>query len=64
LPNIPSAAEMEKEGVLLKEMNLKLLEKIEELTLYTLEQQELLKKILNQNKKQQIEIEYLKNKIK
>ncbi len=42
LPNIPSAAEMEKEGLLLKEMNLKLLEKIEELTLY----------ILIQNKKQ------------
>jgi len=37
LPNIPSAAEMEKEGVLLKEMNLKLLEKIEELTLYVIE---------------------------
>ncbi len=39
LPNIPSAKEMEKEGVNLKEMNLKLLEKIEELTLYVIEQQ-------------------------
>ena len=36
LPNIPSAVEMEENGVLLKEMNLKLLEKIEELTLYIL----------------------------
>ena len=37
LPEIPSAAEMESEGIELKEMNLKLLQKIEELTLYTIE---------------------------
>ena len=46
LPNIPSAAVMEKEGVSLKEMNLKLLEKIEELTLYAIRQ----KKELNRQK--------------
>ncbi len=40
LPNIPSAKEMEKNGLLLKEMNLKLLEKIEELTLYILQQEQ------------------------
>lgn len=39
LPKISSASEMEKEGFNLKEMNLKLLEKIEELTIYTLQQQ-------------------------
>lgn len=39
LPTIPSAAQMEKEGISLKEMNLLLLQKIEELTLYTLQQQ-------------------------
>ena len=39
LPNIPSAKEMELNGVQLGEMNMKLLEKIEELTLYTLEQE-------------------------
>ena len=39
LPNIPSAEEMKREGINLKEMNLKLLEKIEELTLYTIQQQ-------------------------
>ncbi|WP_378185622.1 hypothetical protein ACE939_10970 [Aquimarina sp. W85] len=39
LHNIPSAAIMEKEGVKLKEMNLKLLEKIEELTLYLIAQE-------------------------
>lgn len=39
LPGVPSAESLSKEGLHLKEMNLKLLEKIEELTLYTLEQQ-------------------------
>ncbi|WP_350284677.1 hypothetical protein [uncultured Croceitalea sp.] len=38
LPNIPSAAEMETNGIDLGEMNMKLLEKIEELTLYILQQ--------------------------
>nr|WP_299213943.1 tail fiber protein [uncultured Allomuricauda sp.] len=50
LPNIPSAEEMEKNGVQLGRMNMKLLEKIEELTLYVLKQQE--------------DIKYLKAKIK
>lgn len=39
LPNIPSAEEFAKEGMELKQMNLKLLEKIEELTLYIIEQE-------------------------
>ena len=39
LPNIPSATAMASEGISLKEMNLLLLQKIEELTLYTLQQQ-------------------------
>ncbi|MBQ52931.1 MULTISPECIES: hypothetical protein [Leeuwenhoekiella] len=38
LPNIPSAEEMNQDGLNLKEMNLKLLEKIEELTLYLIEE--------------------------
>ena len=37
LPNIPSAATVEAEGYLLGEMDVKLLEKIEELTLYVIE---------------------------
>jgi hypothetical protein len=37
LPNIPSATEVEKNGVHLGEMNKKLLQKIEELTLYIIE---------------------------
>ncbi|MDC8004469.1 tail fiber protein [Aureisphaera galaxeae] len=39
LPKVPSADEIETEGLALKEMNLLLLEKVEELTLYTLQQQ-------------------------
>ncbi|WP_115124682.1 tail fiber protein [Marinirhabdus gelatinilytica] len=39
LPKVPSAETLEKEGMSLKEMNLLLLEKVEELTLYTLKQQ-------------------------
>lgn len=39
LPGIPSAQSMEESGIALKELNLQLLEKVEELTLYTIEQQ-------------------------
>ncbi|SRX74803.1 tail fiber protein [Aequorivita antarctica] len=39
LPNVPSAKMMLHDGISLKEMNLVLLQKIEELTLYTLQQQ-------------------------
>ncbi len=39
LPNIPSAKEVEKEGLQLGDMNAKLLEKIEELTLYIIQQE-------------------------
>lgn len=38
LPEIPSASEMEENGFELKEMDLKLLQKVEELTLYLIEQ--------------------------
>jgi len=43
LPNIPSAKEVEKDGINLGEMDAKLLEKIEELTLYSIEQNKKLK---------------------
>jgi hypothetical protein len=39
LPKVPSAAALAKDGLSLKQMNMLLLEKIEELTLYTLQQQ-------------------------
>ena len=53
LPGVPSAEQMNAEGISLKKMNLLLLEKIEELTIYTIEQQkeiETLKEILSELK--------------
>ncbi|WP_282159858.1 tail fiber protein [Ulvibacterium marinum] len=49
LPNIPSAAEMEQNGVELGIMNMKLLEKIEELTLYTIAQEKRIKHLEKEN---------------
>lgn len=45
LPEIPSAETMETEGMSLKEMNLLLLKKVEELTIYTLQQQKEIEKL-------------------
>ncbi len=45
LPSVPSAAKLQEEGMALKEMNLILLQKVEELTLYTLEQQKEIEKL-------------------
>lgn len=50
LPNIPSTEEVLKNGINLAEMNTKLLEKIEELTLYSIEQNKQIKKLQNENK--------------
>ncbi len=47
LPKVPSAATLSEEGLELKKMNLLLLEKIEELTLYTIQQQEQLEVLKN-----------------
>jgi len=57
LPNIPTANEVKENGIKLGEMNAKLLEKIEELTLYLIEMK-------NENEKQQKEIDALKDRIK
>ncbi|MFC3197601.1 hypothetical protein ACFOET_08255 [Parapedobacter deserti] len=46
LPGIPSAQEVDKNGVDLGEMNRKLLEKVEELTLYILKQQETIDQLI------------------
>ena len=56
LPNVPSAAEMVKEGNDLGKTDAKLLEKIEELTLYMIEMKK-------QADLQQKEIEILKKKL-
>jgi len=63
LPEIPSAKEFKKNGVLLAQMDMDLLKKIEELTLYTIQQQkdiETLKKENTELKKQEQEIKELK----
>ncbi|MCL6294841.1 tail fiber protein [Jejuia spongiicola] len=57
LPNIPSAKEMEVNGLLLKEMNLKLLEKIEELILYTIQQEKEIKTSKNETTALKSEVE-------
>ncbi len=51
LPGVPSAAEVEANGVTLGQMNSKLLQKVEELTLYTLKQQLELEELKSQNLK-------------
>jgi hypothetical protein len=48
LPNVPSAEEVEEEGVYLAEMSKILLEKIEELTLYLIAQNEKIQELENQ----------------
>ncbi|SFC36080.1 hypothetical protein SAMN04487891_109171 [Flagellimonas taeanensis] len=63
LPNIPSAKEMEANGIQLGEMNMKLLEKIEELTLYIIRQEYRLKEtegLKQELEKQREEIRELK----
>ncbi|WP_166920169.1 hypothetical protein [Flavobacterium poyangense] len=57
LPEIASADEMKKDGINLSEMNIKLLQKIEELTLYTIQQEQ-------KNNHQSLEIEMLKKENK
>ncbi len=51
LKDIPSAKEVEENGIFLGAMNSKLLQKIEELTLYTIEQEKKIKSIEKQNAK-------------
>lgn len=54
LPEVPSAKEMELDGLNLKEMNLILLKKVEELTLHLIDQNEMLtnqQKLLEEQQK-------------
>jgi len=63
LPGIPTAQEVAESGLNLGEMNVKLLEKIEELTLYIIDQEEKLAEQNKQNIKQSEEIGHLQNEI-
>lgn len=58
LPDIPSASEVQSDGYSLHDMNVKLLQKVEELTLYSIEQNkriEQLEKKINQSKLNNLE---------
>lgn len=48
LPDVPSAKEMEENGIEFKKMNLKLLQKVEELTLYLIEQDKKINRLENE----------------
>ncbi len=62
LPNIPSAKEIETNGQNLGELQLKLLEKIEELTLYAIAQEKLLKQQVSSCKRQEKKITTLETR--
>ncbi|MDN5213035.1 hypothetical protein QQ020_13290 [Fulvivirgaceae bacterium BMA12] len=61
LPEIPNEVEAIKNGISLGEMNAKLLQKIEELTLYTIEQEKRLNGIESKNEKLKKENKSLKS---
>lgn len=63
LPNIPSAKEIEKNGLDLGMMNAKLLEKVEELVLYTIDQQELINQQQETLDRQATIVEQLNNRL-
>ena len=63
LPNIPSAEEVVKNGINLGEMDAKLLEKIEELTLHSIDQNKQLKSQGERLKQQAEELKELKNQV-
>ncbi|SCY14929.1 hypothetical protein SAMN02927916_1276 [Flavobacterium anhuiense] len=62
LPEIASAEEMKKEGINLSEMNIKLLQKIEELTLYIIDQDKKTEQLKNIISEQDKRLEKLENK--
>jgi len=61
LPEVPSAKEMEAKGINLSEMNMLLLKKVEELTLYVIEMNKVNMELIQQTKSLQNQIEEIKN---
>lgn len=61
LPGIPSTQEVKEQGISLGEMNVKLLEKIEELTLHLIEKEKQYQNILRELNSQSKEIEHMKD---
>ncbi|MCH7403553.1 interleukin-like EMT inducer domain-containing protein [Belliella kenyensis] len=62
LPGLKSAKEYEEEGVNMLELNQKLLEKVEEVTLYLIQQQKLIESQAELIKRQQIELDRFSEK--
>ena len=50
LPNIPTAEEVKENGLDLTGLSIRLLEKVEELTLYTISQQEQIDQLIEENR--------------
>jgi len=64
LPNIPSAKEVKENGVDLAEMQVKLLQKVEELTLYAIEQQKRIEAQTKKLEEQQARVQELERIVK
>jgi len=62
LPNVPSESEVAENGVSVSEMQTVLLQKVEELTLYTIQQQEMIEQLRYQCERQQQMIDQLMGK--
>ena len=61
LPGVPSASEVSKDGLMVGEMQKILMEKVEELTLYTIAQQKQIDLLLAHNERLQIAFDSQKN---
>lgn len=64
LPGIPSASEVESKGLNIGEMQKNVVEKVEELTLYTIEQNKMLKELKNEIELLKKENESLRNSLR
>ena len=63
LPNIPTALDVETNGLNLGSMQKMMMQKIEELTIYTIKQNEETKKLESENELLRTELENLKNEV-
>ena len=63
LPEIPAAKEVAENGIALGEMNAKLLQKIEELTLYTIDQEKSINQLTGENQSLKSMVEALSNRL-
>lgn len=64
LPDMPSETDVKENGIGLSEMNTKLLQKIEELTLYAIQQNKKIEELTSSSIKQNKEIEILKERMR